>query len=59
MGSGMRRRSLVGNDSRPRVACPTCGLRIPLDTIVVAGQQRTLRCVRCHAVETWALDLRD
>jgi hypothetical protein len=41
------------------VACPTCGLRIPLDSIVVAGQHRTLSCVRCHSVETWVIDLRD
>jgi hypothetical protein len=47
------------------VACPTCGLRIPLDAIVVTGRQRTLFCQRCHAVEIWDLantaeiDLRD
>jgi hypothetical protein len=41
------------------VACPTCGLRIPLDAIVVAGRRRSLFCQRCHAVEIWDLDLRD
>ena len=56
--------SVVGGRSRPRVACPTCGLRIPLDAVVVTGRMRTLSCERCHAVEIWNLntaeiDLRD
>jgi hypothetical protein len=51
--------SVVGGSGRPRVACPTCGLRIPLDAIVVHGSRRTLSCVRCHGTDTWDLDLRD
>ena len=53
-------RSIVGGPGRPRVACPHCGLRIPLDEVVVDGPRRTLSCVRCHGTDTWELlDLRD
>jgi endogenous inhibitor of DNA gyrase (YacG/DUF329 family) len=40
------------------VACPTCGLRIPLDAVVVLGEQRSLCCERCHSIETWDLGRR-
>jgi hypothetical protein len=53
------RRSLVGGRGRPRVACSSCGLRIPLDAIIVEGSRRILSCQRCHTTDTWDLDLRD
>ena len=53
------RRALVGGPGRPRVACPTCGLRIPLDAVVAEGSRRSLSCERCHGTDTWELDLRD
>jgi hypothetical protein len=37
------------------VACPTCGLRIPLDAIVVLGVHRSLFCQRCHGTQIWEL----
>ena len=56
MGDGDGRR-LVGGPVRPRVACRTCGLRIPLDEIVAIGQRRVLVCTRCHSTDAWELDL--
>ena len=52
------RRSLVGGRGRPRVACPTCGLRIPLEAIVILGVHRSLFCQRCHGTEIWEIGRR-
>jgi hypothetical protein len=47
--------TVVGGPARPRVACPTCGLRIPLDAIVAVGDRRVLICNRCHTTDAWNL----
>jgi hypothetical protein len=46
---------VVGGRARPRVACPTCGLRIPLDSVVAVGVRRVLICNRCHTNEVWEI----
>jgi hypothetical protein len=37
----------------PRIGCTGCGLRIPLDRIVLVGDHRVLVCERCHQLDLW------
>jgi hypothetical protein len=52
-----RESSVVGGSVKPREACRTCGLRIPLDRIVAVGHRRVLVCTRCHSTDAWEIDL--